>query len=100
MSPPIRQSVHLAAEYQTEKDWTLREAIEWYKNTVKGLDDIGPLSALEVAHLNKSWIAICQAIGEQQTVNPGSISFFLHEIAMAEVNLMETAQAEAEAAGL
>lgn len=100
MSPPIRQSVHVAAEYKTDEDWTLREAIEWYKNTVRGLSDIGPLSALEVSHLNKSWVAVCHAISEQQGIPAGSISFFLHEIAMAEISLVDMAAAESEAAGL
>ena len=100
MSPPIREGVHLAAAYQTDHPWQLREAIEWYKHTVLWLTEIGPLSPLEVSHLNKSWVAICQAIAEQQGINAGSLSFFLHEIGMAEINLVETAQAEAEAAGL
>lgn len=100
MSPPIRESVHAAAVYKEGEQWTLREAVEWYKNTVRGLEDIGPLTAMEVAYLDKSWIAICQAIGEQQGINAGSLSFFLHEIGMAEINLLETVQAEAKNAGL
>ena len=100
MTPPIRASVNVAAEYDPDREWVLRDAVDWYKNTVRGLDDIGPLTAMELSHINKSWVAISQAIGKQQGINPGSISFFLHEIAMAEIQLLDTANAEAEAAGL
>ena len=100
MSPPIRESVHLVAAYKTDEAWQLREAIEWYKNTVRGLSDLGMLTPLEVSHLEKSWVSITQAIGEQEGVNPGSISYFLAEIAMAEIRLLDVASAEAEAAGL
>lgn len=98
MTPPIRQTVLVATGYDTEKDYTLREAIEWYKDAMGGLESLGPLTPMEVSHMNKGWIGLISRIASREGVPAGSLSFFLSELAVAEINLRETAAQEAEQA--
>ncbi len=100
MTPPIRETVHIAAGWDITQDYTLREAIEWYKSALTALGTLGPLTAMEVAHINKSWVDMAYTISSKQGVPAGSLSYYLAELATTEMSLTEQVIADSQAAGL
>jgi len=102
MTAPIRPLFAQLTDFGSKEpaEYSLREAIEWYKRCVKGARDSGVPTALESNLLNEQWVVLVKAIAERQGVPTGSLSYFLAELAKTEMHLLEIAQEEAEAAGV
>lgn len=90
MTQPIRTLVFALTEFEKEaEDMTLRDCLEWYKKIINKLDTIRDL---ESKYLNERWSFLCSAVGEREGVPTGSLSYFLGELAQAEINLGEAAE--------
>lgn len=98
MVAPVRSSIHVLSEYPKEAaEMTLRDCLEWFKKAVKDLDgeDLRPL---EQRYLNERWAHLVDQVANREGVPTGSLSYYLGELAHAEVNLAETAEQESQAA--
>ena len=100
LTPPIRETVHIAAGWDQNKDYTLREAIEWYKSAMIDLKTLGPLTSMEMAYINKSWVELAFKMADREGVPSGSLAYYLAELANTEINLSEQANLDSETAGL
>jgi hypothetical protein len=99
MTPPIRGTIHTLTEFPKEAaELTLREALEWWKRCIKHLQNDTPLTPLENKYLNERWAFLVNAVAEREGVPTGSLSYYLAELATAEIRLAEEAALEAEAA--
>jgi hypothetical protein len=98
MTAPIRPEVHALTAFPKEaKTMTLREALEWHKRAVRSLSGVD-VRPMETKELNSRWAYLCNEIAEREGVPTGSLSYYLGELAQAEVNLKETAELEATVA--
>ena len=99
MTTPVRASIFVLAELPKEaEDMTIREAIEWFKRAVRGVP--GTLSSLEHKELNGVWAHLSNTIAKREGIPSGALSYFMGELAQTEIRLAETADAEANAAGI
>jgi len=99
MTPPIRPAVHILVDLPEDPGtMTLRAAVEWWKNCIKGMKPLGMLTALEEKYMNQRWAGLVSAIAEVQKVPAGMLSYFLGELAQTELSLAETAATELNAA--
>lgn len=100
MTPPIRAQVHVLVDFPWDDPGqaTLREGIEWFKQFVRGCEPLGMLTALEQKTADERWALLCGAIAETQGVPSGMLSYFMGEVAQAEMNLARTAEQELAAA--
>ena len=100
MTAPIRSMIHALTEFPKEPaEMTLREALEWHKRAVRTLTG-EVLRPLEHKELNERWVHLIGVLAEREGVPTGSLSYFLGELAQAEMNLADIADAEAKAAGV
>lgn len=98
MSAPIRSEVYVLTEFpKDEADMTLRDCLQWFKRAVIELDGIS-LNALENDYLNERWAFLVNAVAEKQGVPTGALSYFLGELAQAEIALKAVGDVEAEQA--
>ncbi len=98
MTAPIRPTIHALTVFpKEEKEMTLRDALEWHKGVVKVLQG-ETLRPLEHKELNQRWAYLCGVIAEREGGPTGSLSYYLGELAQAEMNLAETAELESQAA--
>jgi len=102
MTSPIRPLFVQLTDFGDKEpaEYTLREAIEWYKRCVRGAQDSGVPTVLESNLLNEQWVVLVTAIARGQGVPTGSLSYFLAEMANTEMHLLDIAKEEAEAAGV
>ncbi len=97
---PIRPKIHALTQIDKDEDsLTLRDLMEWYKKSVRAMSG-DSLSQEEFNELNKRWVGLCEVVAKREDVPTGSLSYFLGELANAEIKLVETASREAEAAGI
>lgn len=98
MMQPIRGDVYVACEWgEVEpEDMTFRQAIEWYKRAsriLRGLaESLGPLSHMETSYINQRWVALCGDLAKREGLPVGALSYFLHELAAAEMRALELAE--------
>lgn len=98
MTPPIRGTIHTLTEFaKPEDEMTLRDALEWWKRCIKHLDG-ELLNQLEQKYLNERWVFLVSAIAKREGVPTGSLSYYLAELAGAEVRLAAEAELESQAA--
>ena len=98
MTAPIRTEVYVLTEFpKDEGDMTMRDALQWFKKTVTELDGLA-LNQLETNYLNERWVFLVNSIAEQQGVPTGALSYFLGELAQAEIALKAVGDVEAEQA--
>ena len=90
---PIRADIHTAVDYKDAKEMTLREAIEWWKNGVRVGRSIGSLNMMEEKYLNERWAGLVQDLADREGVPAGALSYFLGELAQAEMRSIELAEA-------
>ena len=96
MTSPIRALVHAITEFPKEPGrFTLRDCLQWWKRAVETLEGT-TLSSLETKELNERWAFLCNAVAEREGVPTGSISYFLGELAQAEMTLKATGDLEAK----
>lgn len=101
MTPPIRPTIHSLVDFPWDEPVgkiTLRQAIEWFKRGVKGCEPLGMLTALEQKYMNERWAELCKLMAQVQGVPVGMLSYFLGEVAQAEIKLEDTALEESSAA--
>ncbi len=97
---PIRPKIHALTQIDKDEDsLTLRDLMEWYKKSVRAMSG-DSLSAEEFKELNQRWVGLCDIIAKREDVPTGSLSYFLGELANAEIKLVETASQEANEAGI
>lgn len=97
MTAPIRESVHVLTEFPKEaEEMTLRDCLQWWKRAVNTLEGM-TLSAMEHRELNQRWAFLCEAVAKREDIPSGSLSYFLGELATAELSLKEAGDAEAAA---
>jgi hypothetical protein len=98
MTPPIRPKIYTLTEFPKEpEEMTLRDALQWFKRCV--LDgDLDTARPLEAKYLNERWAFLVGKVAEREGVPTGSLSYYLGELAQAEIDLAETAEIEASAA--
>lgn len=96
MTAPIRPEVFSLTDYTEPKGMKLREAVEWYKRLLRA--QLGVPTAWEVKFMNERWAALCQELAAREGVPQGYLSYWLSELAMTEVRLLETAETEAAVA--
>lgn len=89
--------VHVATAYDLgePEEYTLRECLEWWKRCVALLEGV-TLSRLETKELNARWVHLCNAVAEREGVPTGSLSYFLGELAQAELQLKASGEAESQ----
>lgn len=77
-------------------EYTLREAIEFWKVCVKNVDLVlgSQPTGRELSHINEQWVVLIAAIAEREGVGAGLIAYILDETAKLEFQLAETAAAE------
>jgi hypothetical protein len=98
MTAPIRAKVHALVEFPKEPaEMTLREGLEWFKKSVRELDG-EMLRPLEQKYLNERWALLVDGIAKREGVPTGSLSYYLGEMAHAEIGLAEVGEAESQAA--
>lgn len=99
MAQPIRPRVYALTEFEKEPEqMTLRDCLEWYKGVIRGVEGI--IRGLESKYLNERWAFLVDAVAKREGVPTGSLSYYLAELAQAELDLQAVGQAEAEAAGV
>ena len=97
MTAPIRATIHALTQFDKEPgEMTLRDCLQWWKRTVVVLEG-QTLSGMETKELNGRWAFLCNAVAEREGVPTGSISYFLGELAQAELALKAAGEAEAAA---
>ncbi len=95
MTSPIRATIHALVEYPKEPgEMTLRDCLQWWKRAVETLEGVA-LSSMEQKELDTCWAFLCNAVAEREGVPTGSMSYFLGELARAEMTLKATGDAEA-----
>ncbi len=96
MTAPIRALVHAITELPKEPgEMTLRDCLQWWKRAVETLEGAA-LSSMETKELDQTWAFLCNAVAEREGVPTGSISYFLGELAQAEMALKVSGDLEAE----
>lgn len=100
MTPPIREVYFTVTAFDRPKEeYTLRQALEWYKNTIRVIASQQLVTtALETKYLNEQWVVLVTAIADREGVPPGSLSYYLHGIAEAEYAALAAAELEYEQA--
>lgn len=80
---------------------TLRQAIEWWKRAqgimLHMVEEFGTLTAAESRYVNQRWAALCKAVAEREGVPAGALSYFMGELAGAELRALQSAREAAEA---
>jgi hypothetical protein len=95
MTSPIRALVHTITEFPKDPEvMTLRDCLEWWKRAVATLEGTS-LSSMETKELNERWAFLCNAVAGREGVPTGSVSYFLGELAQAEMQLKITGDLEA-----
>lgn len=94
---PIRGDVFVACEWEVEPEKaTLRQALEWWKRAqqimLHMVETYGSLTAAESRYVNERWAALCRAVAEREGVPAGALSYFLGELAGAEMRALEVAK--------
>jgi hypothetical protein len=90
---PIRADIHTAVEYPEKPvNMTLREAIEWWKECVRAGQAIGSVNVMEEKYLNERWAGLVEELAHREKVPVGALSYFLGELAQAEMRAIEVAQ--------
>lgn len=84
MSSPIRQFVFEVTDWQGG-EMTLRQAIDWWKRCVVVGTQYGTLTPMESRYMAKRWAALCHDIAKREGVPEGSLSYYLSELAEAEL---------------
>jgi len=97
MTQPIRTPYHVATDYGDKPliEWTLREALEYYKKGIKLVQDMPP-APLEARLMDESWVGICAVLAEREGIIVGPLSYFLGELALTEMRLQDVAEEELE----
>ena len=96
MTSPIRAVVHVLTTFtKPAEDFTLRECLQWWKKSVEVLEGM-TLSSMESKELNSRWAFLCNAVAEREGVPTGSLSYFLGELAQAEMTLKVSGDLEAQ----
>lgn len=96
MTSPIRPEVFALTELpKLAAEMTLRDALEWFKGSVRKLTGAS-LRPLERRELDGAWVSLVNAIAEREGVPTGSLSYYLGELATAEMRLVETVIQEAQ----
>jgi len=100
MTSPIRSTVHALVEFPWAEPGkiTLREATEWFKSFVRGSEPLGMLTAMEHKYANERWALLVKEVATHQGIPAGMLSYFLGELAQAEIKLADTAADELAAA--
>ena len=99
MTPPIRPAIYVLVDFVKEPaEMTLREATEWFKQSVRGASPLGQLTAMEHNYMNQRWAELCKQLAVAQGIPAGMLSYFLGELAQTEIRLAETATLEATVA--
>lgn len=98
MTPPIRGTIHALTEFPKEPEqMTLRDCLEWWKACIRHLQG-QMLTPLENKYLNERWVFLINAVAGREGVPNGSLSYYLAELATAEVQLAQEAELESESA--
>jgi hypothetical protein len=71
--------------------------MEWWKRCIRHLRG-ELLNQLENKYLNERWAYLVDAVAKREQVPTGSLSYYLAELAMAEISLAEEAELESQAA--
>ncbi len=96
MTSPIRALVHTVSAFtKPEAEYTLRECIQWWKRAMQTLEGVA-LSSMEQKELNQRWAHLCGAVAGREGVPTGSVSYFLGELAQAELALKAVGDVEAQ----
>lgn len=78
--------IYVAVEFPDNvEDLTLRQAIDWWKRVSVAGTSLGTPTAMEVRHMNEQWTLLLETLAKKQGVPLGALSYFLSEIAVAEV---------------
>ena len=97
MTGLIRPEVHQLVDFSKDtKTYTLRDAVEWYKNFHRA--GLGIPSQQELEYMNQRWGVLCEGMAEREGVPASMLSYMLNQIATTEIQLLEVAQEEAAAA--
>lgn len=92
----VRPEVVAATDYKGKpSEYTLREAVEWYKRCVRL--GIAPTKSEEDL-LNSRWQVLVQAVADRESMPGGYLSYMLAELAQMELRMGEVASTESEAA--
>ncbi len=95
MTAPIRATIHALTVFSKEPgEMTLRDCLQWWKRAVETLEGT-TLSSMEEKELNERWAFLCNAVAGREGVPTGSISYFLGELAQAEMTLKAAGDLEA-----
>jgi len=98
MSPPIRGTIHALTEFPKEpEEMLLRDCLEWWKKCIRVLQG-EMLNGLVQKHLNERWSFLVNAVAKREGVPTGSLSYYLAELASAEIRPAEEGEAESQAA--
>jgi len=90
----VRPKIHVLTDYAKDPSlYTHREAMEWWKNCIKGIGGDAVTTA-ESNILNSRWAVLVTAIADREGVPPGYLSYSLGEMAQTEMRLGEVASAE------
>jgi hypothetical protein len=100
MSLPVRTSFHIATDYgdKPPREYTLREALEWYKRVADTVEKGMPVSPLEQRLTDEAWVALVAEIAEREGILPGPLSYFLGELALKERDFKRATENELMAA--
>lgn len=92
---PIRGAVHTVVDFgdKEPEEYTMREAIEWWKKCARVGEIIGVPTQLEHKLLNERWAYLCKKLGEREGVPQGALSYFLGELAQSEIAALRLAEA-------
>lgn len=93
---PIREDIHIAVAYDEPEKFTIREAIEWWKRCVRASENLGQATSMEIRYMNERWVGLVAAIAEREGVPTGSLSYFMGELATAEMRALHLAKEAAE----
>ena len=96
MTLPVRTPFHVATDYGDiePQDYTLRQAMEYYKRGIECVIKYQPPSPLEQRLVDEAWVALVAEIAEREGILPGPLSYFLGEYALSERNLQAVAEDE------
>ncbi len=95
---PLRPGILASTEVHLEEIKIMRDGIEWYKRTIRGISPFGDLTVQEQDYMNESWAEISTHLAELQGLPAGVVSYMLAELAVSEIAMLEFAEEEARQA--
>lgn len=92
---PIRGSYFVAVELDGKpEDYTLREAVEYYKKLVSAGAALGTPTEAEARYVDQAWGNLVAVIAEREGVPQGWLTYLISELARTETSAADLAEEE------